>query len=99
MEDRNSDNHDVSESNNEANRSLNIEEYDVLKTIGKGQQFMPMFTPDSGFILILVLMFLPLPRVFCPRVSLLAQAFCPVFCPEDVVQGGGQGQGDGACQV
>ena len=97
MEDRNSDNNDISESNIEANKSLNIEEYDVLKTIGKGQKFLPMFTPVSGFILLLVLMFLP--RGFCPRVSLLAQAFCPVFCPEDVVQGGGQGQGDGACQV
>ena len=36
MEDRNSDNNDISESNIEANKSLNIEEYDVLKTIGKG---------------------------------------------------------------
>ena len=44
MEDRNSDNHDVTESNNEAHISLIIEEYDVLKTIGKGQEFLPMLT-------------------------------------------------------
>ena len=67
MEDRNSDTHDVTEYNNEPDRSLNI---DVLTTIGKGQQFLPMFTPDSGFILILLLIFLP--RGFCSRVSLLA---------------------------
>ena len=97
MEDRNGDTHDVTEYNNEPHRSINIEEYDVLKTIGKGQNFLPMLTPDSGFILILHLIFLP--RGFCPRVSLLAQAICPVFCPEDVIEGGGQGQGDGACQV